>query len=211
MFWVRSARFEASSSSLISENSIFIDGAQAAPHLSVDIARDGLRPRILRTPLYGPTGIKCFMEDRFIRDGALPVGGGMISAVSLAKTTYRPAPLSLKLERQTLRARWLGVAIEYVHTPGWTNRGLRATLLDYAGAGFPEFRQFDNRQSRRSSILSFSLDGVHAHDAGTSWMTGLRLDQAITAPNRCTNDWGLSQHRDYHWPSTILRRRLIGW
>ena len=111
----------------------------------------------------------------------------MIRSVSFEKTTY--APLPAKFEAGTPHiagAIALGVAIDYVRELSWDwIRQHEHGLLEYATAqlaSIPGLRLIGIAREK-AAVLSFVMDGVHAHDIGTI------LDQegiAIRAGHHCT-------------------------
>lgn len=153
---------------------VFVDGAQSAPHLPVDVkALDCDFYAFSGHKLYGPTGIGILYGRAAILDEMLPYhgGGGAIGSVSLAGTSFRRAPQKFEAGTGNIAgAIGLAAAIDYVETIGQqTIEQYEQELLDYAIdelASAPGVSIVGD-PARRVSIISFVVEGVHAHDVGT--------------------------------------------
>ncbi|MBI1722644.1 MAG: cysteine desulfurase [Gemmatimonadetes bacterium] len=153
---------------------VLVDGAQAAPHLLIDVqALDCDFYTVSGHKMFGPTGIGLLYGKAERLDAMPPYqgGGDMIRSVTFEKTTY--APLPAKFEAGTPHiagAVGLGAAIDYLATLEWHQvEAHEADLLVYATAslaGVPGLRLIGTAP-RKASVVSFVLDGVHAHDVGT--------------------------------------------
>jgi cysteine desulfurase/selenocysteine lyase len=153
---------------------VLIDGAQAAPHLSVDVqALDCDFYVCSGHKLFGPTGIGIvFGKARHLE--AMPPyqgGGDMILSVTFEKTIYNEAPLKFEAGTPHIAgAIGLGAAIDYVGSIGLDRiAAYEHELLAYATDAIsviPGLRIIGTAKEK-ASILSFVLDGVHAHDIGT--------------------------------------------
>lgn len=169
---------------------VLVDGAQAAPHMPIDVQELGADfYAISGHKMFGPTGIGALYGRAELLESLPPYQGGgeMIRSVSFARTTY--APLPAKYEAGTPHvagAIALGVAIDYLRQLSWEWIAHHEhDLLEYATAqlsAIPGLRIVGTAR-RKAAVLSFVLDGVHAHDVGTI------LDQegiAIRAGHHCT-------------------------
>ena len=153
---------------------VFADGAQAAPHLIVDVREMGCDFYAFSGhKLYGPTGIGVLYGRAELLERMSPyqAGGGMISSVDFARTTYRSAPFKFEAGTPDIAGGiGLGIATEYVRTIGMERiAAYEHALLEYATtrlSAIPWIRIIGDPHER-SSILSFVVDGVHAHDVGT--------------------------------------------
>ena len=153
---------------------VLLDGAQAAPHMSVDVQDlDCDFYAFSGHKVYGPTGIGILYGKRKYLDKMPPYQGGgeMIRTVTLEKTTY--ADLPHKFEAGTPHIAGsvaLGAAIDYVGHLGLENIcRYEQELLDYATGlmrEVPGIRIIGNAREK-SAILSFVMEGVHPHDIGT--------------------------------------------
>jgi cysteine desulfurase/selenocysteine lyase len=95
----------------------------------------------------------------------------MIASVSFEKTTYQKPPLRFEAGTPPIvETVGLGAAIDYVSGLGMANIARHEhDLLAYAHerlAEVPGFTMY-GRAREKSGIVSFTLDGVHAHDVGT--------------------------------------------
>jgi cysteine desulfurase/selenocysteine lyase len=153
---------------------VLVDGAQAVPHLPVDVqalacdfyAFSGHK-------VYGPTGIGALYGRYELLDGLPPYqgGGDMIRQVTFAGTTYAPLPHRLEAGTPHIAgAIGLGAAIDYLAGVGHEVIGRHEReLLAYATrrlSDIPGLRIFGQPRSR-AAVLSFALAGVHPHDIAT--------------------------------------------
>src|SRR5574337_492110 len=169
---------------------VLIDGAQAAPHLPVDVqALDCDFYVCSGHKLFGPTGIGVvFGKARHLE--AMPPyqgGGDMILSVTFEKTIYNEAPLKFEAGTPHIAgAIGLGAAIDYVGGVGLDRiAAYEGELLAYATDAVSPIQglRIIGTAKEKAGILSFVLDGVHAHDIGTI------LDQegiAIRTGDHCT-------------------------
>lgn len=153
---------------------VVVDGAQAVPHQTVDVqSLDCDFYAFSGHKVYGPTGIGILYGKKQLLDKMPPYQGGgeMIRMVSFEKTTY--ADLPHKFEAGTPHIAGsvaLGAAIDYVTHLGIDNlAAYEHDLLNYATALMREVPgvRIIGTAREKSSILSFVLEGVHAHDIGT--------------------------------------------
>ena len=153
---------------------VLIDGAQAAPHLPVDVRDlDCDFYAFSGHKLYGPTGIGV-LYGKAARLEAMPPyqgGGDMILSVTFEKTTYNKVPH--KFEAGTPHIAGvigLAPAIDYLQAIGLDAvASHEADLLSYAAGRLAEIGglRFIGTAREKASALSFVLNGVHPHDAGT--------------------------------------------
>lgn len=153
---------------------VLLDGAQAISHLPVDVrALDCDFYAFSGHKIYGPTGIGVLYAKAALLDAMPPYqgGGDMIRSVSFEKTEYNTIPYKFEAGTPNIAgAIALGAALDYVSTIGIEAIAAHeADLLDYATAAARELPglRLIGTASQKASILSFVLDGVHAHDAGT--------------------------------------------
>jgi cysteine desulfurase / selenocysteine lyase len=154
--------------------SVLIDGAQAAPHLPVDVQDlDCDFYAFSGHKLYGPTGIGVLCGKTFLLDQMQPYHGGgeMISSVTFEKTTYKKPPYKFEAGTPPIaEAIGLGAAIDYVTSIGLQEISrYENDLLNYATqtiSAVPRVRIIGNAKSK-AAILSFVIDGIHPHDIGT--------------------------------------------
>ena len=153
---------------------VLIDGAQAAPHLAVDVrALDCDFFVFSGHKMYGPTGIGVVYGKRALLEKMPPYqgGGDMIASVTFEKTIYNTLPY--KFEAGTPNVAGvigLGAAIDYIESIGLP--GIAAHehgLVTYAAdrlSSIPGIRLIGTAKEK-ASVVSFVLEGVHPHDVGT--------------------------------------------
>jgi len=168
---------------------VLIDGAQAVPHLAVDVqALDCDFYTFSGHKLYGPTGIGVLYGKARVLESMSPFqgGGDMIASVTFERTTYNKIPHKFEAGTPDIAGViGLGAAIDYVQAIGIEAiSAYEEELLDYATgeiSKIPGVRILGNAKEK-ASVLSFTLKGVHPHDIGTI------LDQqgiAIRAGHHC--------------------------
>ena len=151
-----------------------IDGAQAIPHMSVDVQDlDCDFYCFSAHKLYGPTGIGILYGKAKWLEKMQPYqgGGDMILSVSFDKTVYNVIPHKFEAGTPPIAAAiGLGAAVDYV-----TEIGIDAIaaseqdLLAYATIQMqtlPGIR-IVGTAADKASVLSFTVNGVHPHDVGT--------------------------------------------
>ena len=153
---------------------VVVDGAQAVPHLPVDVqALDCDFYVFSGHKIYGPTGIGVLYGKATLLEGMPPYqgGGDMISSVTFEKTTYNKIPH--KFEAGTPHIAGvigLGAAITYVTQLGLDNIAHHEhDLLVCATQAFsalPGIRLIGTA-AQKAAVLSFVMEGIHPHDIGT--------------------------------------------
>jgi cysteine desulfurase/selenocysteine lyase len=153
---------------------VLLDGAQAVPHLGVDIRAIGCDFYAFSGhKMYGPTGIGVLYGRRELLEQMPPWQGGgeMIRAVSFAGTSYAPPPARFEAGTPDIAgAVGLGAAIDYLQALG-LERIARAehALLEYATtrvSGIPGLRIVGTAREK-AAVLAFTIDGIPPHDIGT--------------------------------------------
>jgi cysteine desulfurase/selenocysteine lyase len=152
---------------------LLLDGCQAAPRLSVDVADIGCDFYVFSGhKLYGPTGIGCLWGRSELLDAMPPYqgGGAMIDQVSFAGSTYLDAPSRFEAGTpHIVGAIGLHAAIDWTTAIGLDALHAHETALASecrsALRGMPGVTLFGPEDS--AGIVSFSVDGVHPHDIGT--------------------------------------------
>ncbi len=153
---------------------VLLDGAQAVAHARVDVRELGCDFYAFSGhKLYGPTGIGVLYGRGELLEAMPPWqgGGDMIASVTFEKTTYNVLPYKFEAGTPHIGGGiGLGAAIEYVTAVGLDAIAAYETeLLDYATrsvSAVPGVRLIGTAR-RKASVLSFVVDGVHAHDVGT--------------------------------------------
>ena len=153
---------------------VLVDGAQAAPHLKVDVQDlDCDFYAFSGHKLCGPTGIGVLYGKAALLENMQPFkgGGDMILSVTFEKTTYAPIPAKFEAGTPPIgEAITLGAAIDYLTAIGIERIAAHETdLLDYATDQLnrmPGVRLIGTAE-KKAAVLSFALDGVHPHDVGS--------------------------------------------
>jgi cysteine desulfurase/selenocysteine lyase len=168
---------------------VLVDGAQAAPHMKVDVTElDCDFYAFSGHKLYGPTGIGILYGKANLLEAMPPYqgGGDMISLVTFEKTHYNVLPYKFEAGTPHIAGGiGLGAAIDYVSAIGLEAiAAYEQNLLLYATEALSTIKglKIIGTAKEKASVLSFVLDRVHAHDIGTV------LDQegvAIRAGHHC--------------------------
>jgi cysteine desulfurase / selenocysteine lyase len=153
---------------------VLVDGAQAAPHLPVDVQDlDCDFYAFSGHKLCGPTGIGVLYGKAALLEKMQPFkgGGDMILSVSFEKTIYNTIPYKFEAGTPPIAAAiGLGAAVDYLLDIGMDTiaRHEHALLLYATGQlnVLPGVRIIGTAQDK-AAVLSFTLDGVHPHDVGT--------------------------------------------
>jgi len=153
---------------------VLVDGAQAAPHLKVDVRDlDCDFYAFSGHKLYGPTGVGVLYGRASLLDAMPPYQGGsdMISSVTFEKTLYNVLPYKFEAGTPNIAGGiGLGAAIDYLSQVGLELvTAYERELLDYATEAVSTISgvRIIGTAREKSGVLSFVLDGVHAHDVGT--------------------------------------------
>ncbi len=151
-----------------------IDGAQAVPHLRIDVGELGCDFYAFSAhKMYGPSGIGALWA-RLEHLEAMPPyqgGGEMITSVTFAQTSFNAPPHKFEAGTPNIAgAVAFGAAVDYLQTLGLETVGAHEReLLSRATAAvsaIPGVRLLGTAREK-AAVLSFVLDGIHAHDAGT--------------------------------------------
>ena len=152
---------------------VLIDGAQAAPHLKIDVQDLNADFYALSShKMYGPTGVGVLYGKKALLEKLPPYQGGgeMIGHVSWENTTF--AELPFKFEAGTpdyVDIAAFGTAIDYVENIGVDLIAAHEhKLLEAATEGLmkiPGMRIFGTA-AEKSGVISFLIDGIHHYDMG---------------------------------------------
>jgi cysteine desulfurase/selenocysteine lyase len=153
---------------------VLIDGAQAAPHIAVDVqALDCDFYTFSGHKVYGPTGIGVLYGKSALLEAMPPYqgGGDMISSVTFEKTTYNKLPYKFEAGTPDIAGViGLGAALSYVNGLGIENIGAHEhELLTCATekiSAVPGVSLIGTAKER-AGVVSFLVEGVHPHDVGT--------------------------------------------
>jgi cysteine desulfurase/selenocysteine lyase len=169
---------------------VLVDGAQAAPHLKIDVQELGADfYTVSGHKMFGPTGIGVLYGKTEWLETMPPYqgGGDMIKSVTFAETTYADLPARFEAGTPHIAgAIGLGAAIDYLGSLDWAAVAAHERdLLSYATARLRDIPgvQLVGTAAHKASVVSFVVGGVHAHDVGTI------VDQegvAIRTGHHCT-------------------------
>jgi cysteine desulfurase/selenocysteine lyase len=175
---------------------VLIDGAQAVPHMKVDV-------RDLDCDFYafsghkmcGPTGIGILYGKSQWLEKMRPFegGGDMILSVTFEKTTYNTIPHKFEAGTPPIAgAIGLGATVEYLESVGLERIAAHEhALLEYATAQVSALEgvHIIGTARNKAAVLSFTVDGVHPHDVGT-----------------ILNDEGVAVRTGHHCAQPVMQR-----
>jgi cysteine desulfurase/selenocysteine lyase len=151
---------------------ILLDGSQAVVHRRVDVrAMDADFYVFSGHKLYGPTGIGVLYGKRALLEAMPPFmgGGDMIATVSYERSVWAKSPQ--KFEAGTpaiIETIGLGAAIDYVNAIGFDAIAAHEReLTDHALNVLSPLVNIYGQAQDRGGVISFTMDGVHAHDVAT--------------------------------------------
>jgi cysteine desulfurase/selenocysteine lyase len=153
---------------------VLIDGAQAAPHLVIDVQDLACDFYVLSShKMFGPTGVGV-LYGRAALLAAMPPyqgGGDMIASVTFEKTKYNQVPYKFEAGTPNIAGvAAFGAAIDYLSS---IDRAAALAhedeVLAYATAQVSQIPgvRIIGEARQKTGVLSFLLDGAHPHDAGT--------------------------------------------
>jgi len=182
---------------------VFVDGAQAIPHMKVDVQDlDADFYCFGGHKVYAPTGVGIlYGKEEWLKK--LPnyqVGGGTIKTVSFDKTEYAESPLRFEAGTPNIEGGIaLAVALDYINAIGLEKiAAYEHELLRYATEKLSaiENLQIIGTAKEKASVISFVVDGIHPLDIG------MLLDAqgiAVRTGHHCTQP--LVAH--YQIPGTV--------
>ncbi len=168
---------------------VLIDGAQAVPHMEVDVqALDAEFYVFSGHKVYGPTGIGVLYGKEEWLDRLPPYQGGgeMIATVSFEKTAFNELPF--KFEAGTpdyIGSTALAEALRYVSEVGMQQiAAYEDGLLRYATArlGDIEGMRIFGQAAHKGAVISFLVGNIHHYDMG---MLLDRLGIAVRTGHHC--------------------------
>ncbi|NDP20607.1 MAG: cysteine desulfurase [Paludibacter sp.] len=152
---------------------VLIDGAQAVPHIPVDVEDLDVDFYVFSAhKIYGPTGIGVlYGKDIWLNKMPPYQGGGeMIQTVTFEKTTYNVLPF--KFEAGTpdyIGSTGLAEALRYVQNIGLENIAAHEhELLSYGTERLLEIEgmRIIGTANEKSSVISFLVGKIHPYDIG---------------------------------------------
>ncbi|GAB4252928.1 MAG: cysteine desulfurase [Vicingaceae bacterium] len=182
---------------------VLVDGAQAVPHLQVDVQDlDCDFYAFSGHKMYGPTGIGVLYGKEDILNDLPPYqgGGDMIKTVTFEKTTYNELPFKYEAGTPNIAG---GIvmkkAVEFIWNIGYENIAKHEeALLTYATGKLKQISglKIIGEAKQKASVISFVVDGTHPTDVGTIID---KLGIAVRTGHHCTEP--IMQH--YKIPGTI--------
>jgi cysteine desulfurase/selenocysteine lyase len=153
---------------------VLIDGAQAVPHLTVDVqALDCDFYAFSSHKMFGPTGVGVLYGRRQLLDAMPPYQGGgeMIREVRQDRITYNEPPHRFEAGTPPIvEAVGLGAALRFMGELGRENiQAHEAALSAYAHERLGRLNSIRiiGRARGKGAILAFEMNGAHAHDVAT--------------------------------------------
>lgn len=153
---------------------VLIDGAQATPHVAIDVQDLGCDFYAFSGhKMYGPTGIGVLWGKEALLENMRPYqgGGDMILQVSIESSQFAPLPNKFEAGTPNIAGSiGLGAAIDSLLQVGYeTINKIENELLNYATECFQALPGFTiiGTAEHKSSVLSFVHQHIHPHDLGT--------------------------------------------
>ncbi|HEY2826414.1 MAG TPA: cysteine desulfurase [Pirellulales bacterium] len=151
---------------------MLMDAAQWAPHLPLDVQALGADfVAFSGHKMLGPTGVGVLWGRRKLLDTMPPFMGGGSMIRRVRKDGFEPAELPAKFEAGTppiVSAIGLGTAIDYLNRIGLENIGRHEHMLTERAhevlVAVGEVRLLGPALDQKSGIVSFVVEGIHAHD-----------------------------------------------
>jgi cysteine desulfurase / selenocysteine lyase len=152
---------------------VVVDGAQAVPHLPVDVGALGVDFYAWTGhKAYGPTGVGVLHGRRELLEAMPPwLGGGhMIKRVGRDESTYADPPARFEAGTSAVAETiGLGAAVDFLSEIGMDEvrshgREIAGYALERLG-DVPDLTLYGPADvDQRGSVIAFNLDGVHPHD-----------------------------------------------
>ena len=148
-----------------------LDGAQAVPHLPVDVAELGCDFYVMSGhKVYGPPGVGVVWgrAQRWSQTEPLLLGGGMVSRAWADRCEYAEGPARFEAGTPNVAAA-AGLATALAFAEEHRDVGTEQALLEHAVATLDRLEgvRVIGRPARRIGAVSFVVEGVHAHDVAS--------------------------------------------
>ena len=171
---------------------VLVDGAQAVPHLPVDVKEIGCDFYVFSGhKALGPTGSGVLWGRRELLESMPPFmgGGDMIREVHLRRSEWNEIPWKFEAGTPDIAAQiGLGAAADYLMDVGMERvrlheQELVAHALDVLPREVPGITRYGPAAELRGGVVSFNLEGVHPHDVAQVLD---RFGIAVRAGHHCT-------------------------
>lgn len=178
---------------------VFVDGAQATPHLKVDVRKMDVDFYAFSAhKMYGPNGVGVLYGKKKWLDAMPPYQGGgeMISEVSFAKTTFNELPFKFEAGTPNITSVIaFGAAIDLLNETGLENISeWEHSLLEYATKKLKTIQGMEiyGESLNKSAVISFNIEGIHSYDLG------MLLDKM-----------GIASRTGHHCAETVMQRYKV--
>lgn len=169
---------------------VLIDGAQAVPHMKVDVQELDCDFYVFSAhKMFGPTGIGAlYGKEKWLDDMPPYMGGGdMIDRVTFEKTTYNSLPHKFEAGTPNIAGSiGFGAAIEYINNIGYDKiSAYEADLLQFGTEKLNDLKglRIVGNAREKASVISFLVGNIHPYDLGTILD---RYGIAIRTGHHCT-------------------------
>jgi cysteine desulfurase/selenocysteine lyase len=153
---------------------VLVDGAQAMPHMQVDVQALGCEFFCLSGhKMYGPTGVGALWARESTLDSMPPWQGGgeMIRHVTFEESTWNDLPAKFEAGTPNIAGGvGLGAAVDYLSKLGLPEIAAHENqVLSYATEKLAEIDglRIIGTARDKASVISFILGDIHPHDLGT--------------------------------------------
>jgi len=169
---------------------VLIDGAQAVPHMAVDVRDlDADFYAFSAHKMFGPTGVGVLYGKKELLNAMPPYqgGGDMIKTVSFEGSTWNDLPHKFEAGTPNIAGGIaLGTAIDYINSIGYDAMHAHETeLLEYGTAQLLKIEGLIlyGTAKNKAGVMSFLIEGLHPYD------TAMLLDRkgiAVRTGHHCT-------------------------
>ena len=153
---------------------VLIDGAQAAPHIKIDVQDLDIDFYVVSGhKLMGPTGVGVLYGKEKLLKRLPPYQGGgeMIDQVTFEKTTYAGLPHKFEAGTPNIAGGIaIGKAVEYINEIGYEAIAqYENTLLRYATSELLKIEglKIYGESENKTAVISFNIKSIHPYDIGT--------------------------------------------
>jgi cysteine desulfurase/selenocysteine lyase len=152
---------------------VLIDGAQAVPHVPVDVREIGADFYVFSGhKMLAPTGSGALWARRELLEAMPPfmAGGDMIREVHLRRSEWNDIPWKFEAGTPDIAAQiGLGAAAEYLMAVGMDRllaheQELARYAIETLRREIPRIEIYGPEADKRGGVVSFNLPGIHPHD-----------------------------------------------